>query len=167
MGLRDLFSKKEKTSGISFPAMLGAVTDGTFVTMNQIPDEVFSTGVLGPCCGITPDVGRVYAPTDGKISQLTDTLHAIGIEAGGMEILIHVGVDTVDMNGDGFSNTVKLGQTVKKGDLLLTMDLDKIRAAGHATTVIMAVTNADDFSSVNEVASGTVQHGSDVLQVNK
>jgi len=167
MGLRDLFKKKEDTKEISYPAMLGAVADGTFVTMNKIPDEVFSTGVLGVCCGITPRMGRVYAPIDGKISQLTDTLHAIGIEAGEIEILIHVGVDTVDMNGNGFSNAVKLGQSVKKGDLLLTMDLDKIQAAGHPTTVIMAVTNGDDFASVKEVGTGEVQAGDDVLQVNK
>lgn len=167
MGLRDLFKKKEEAVEIPFPAALGAPADGTFVTMNQIPDEVFSTGVLGPCCGITPDEGRVYAPADGKISQLTETLHAIGLEAGGVDILIHVGVDTVDMNGDGFSNMVKLGQVVKKGDLLLTMDLEKIRSAGHASTVIMAVTNADGFSSVDEIASGTVQHGSDVLRIQK
>ena len=114
-----------------------------------------------------PSEGKVYAPIDSKVSQLTDTLHAIGLEAGGMEILIHVGVDTVDMNGDGFSNTVKVGQTVKKGDLLLTMDLDKIRAAGHAATVIMAVTNSDDFASVAEVGSGSVQPGEDVLRISK
>lgn len=167
MGLRDLFSKKKENMEISFPDTLGAAANGTFVTMDQIPDEIFSTGVLGPCCGITPDEGRVYAPADGKITQLTDTLHAIGLNAGGVEILIHVGVDTVDMNGDGFSNAVKLGQSVKKGDLLLTMDLNKIQAAGHATTVIMAVTNSDDFFSVDEIASGAVEHGSDVLKINR
>lgn len=134
-----------------------------FVTMEKIPDEVFSTGVLGTCCGIDPEEGKVYAPIDGKISQLTDTLHAIGIEAGGIELLIHVGVDTVDMNGDGFANVVNLNQSVKKGDLLLTMDLEKIRAAGHPATVIMAVTNTDDFSSVEEVTSGIVQIGNDIL----
>ena len=135
--------------------------------MNQIPDEVFSAGVLGACCGIEPEEGRVYAPIDGKISQLADTLHAVGLEAGGMEILIHVGVDTVDMNGDGFKSEVKPGQTVRKGNLLLTMDLAKIHEAGHPATVIMAVTNSDDFASVEEVASGVVQCGNEVLRVSK
>lgn len=135
--------------------------------MNQIPDEVFSAGVLGACCGIEPEEGRVYAPIDSKISQLADTLHAVGLEAGGMEILIHVGVDTVDMNGDGFKSEVKPGQTVRKGDLLLTMDLAKIHEAGHPATVIMAVTNSDDFASVEEVASGVVQCGNEVLRVSK
>nr|WP_236946023.1 PTS glucose transporter subunit IIA [Enterocloster clostridioformis] len=82
--------------------------------MNEIPDEVFSTGVLGVCCGIDPSEGKVYAPVDGKISQLADTLHAVGIEVGDVSILIHVGVDTVEMNGKGFTSAVKLGQAVKK-----------------------------------------------------
>ena len=135
--------------------------------MSQIPDEVFSTGVLGTCCGVEPEVGNIYAPIDGKISQLADTLHAVGMEAGGMEILIHVGVDTVEMNGDGFRAAAKLGQKVKKGDLLLTIDLQKIREAGHPATVIMAVTNSDDFSAVEETASGAVKPGESVLRVSK
>lgn len=84
-----------------------------------------------------------------------------------MELLIHVGVDTVEMGGDGFSNAVQVGQQVKKGDLLLTMDLEKIRAAGHADTVIMAVTNSDSFSTVEPAASGAVEAGEPVLQVSK
>lgn len=162
MGLFDFLKDKgrgraEEAPAVeaAFPAVLGAPTKGTFVTMAQIPDEMFSTGVLGTCCGIDPEEGKVYAPASGKISQLTDTRHAVGLEAGGVEILIHVGVDTVDMNGEGFANMVKLGQNVNKGDLLLTMDLEKIRAAGHPTTVIMAVTNTDDLSLVEDAAFGS------------
>lgn len=146
---------------------LGAPVVGVCVPMGEVPDEVFSQGIMGVCCGVDPSEGRVYAPADGKVSQLTDTLHAIGMEVNGIEVLIHVGVDTVDMNGDGFENAVKLGQTVKKGDLLLTMDLEKIRAAGHPATVIMAVTNSDDFASVRESASGTVRAGECVLQISR
>lgn len=168
MGLFNfLKGKEEEAVPISFPAVLGAPAEGTVVPMNQIPDEVFSQGILGQCCGVDPVEGKVYAPADGKITQVADTLHAIGIKAGGIETLIHVGVDTVEMNGNGFSAMVKVGQTVKKGDLLLTMDLGKIRAGGYATTVIMAVTNTDDYASVTEVASGTVQAGDDILQINK
>lgn len=152
---------------IEFPAELGAVADGTFVAMDQIPDEVFSTGVLGTCCGVDPTEGKVYAPVDGKISQLADTLHAVGLEAGGMDILIHVGVDTVEMAGNGFTAMVKMGQAVKKGDLLLTVDLDKIRAAGHPTTVILAVTNSDDFAAVEPAAADSVKPGDCVLKVSK
>ena len=167
MGLFDFLKNREQPAEITFPAALGAAAKGTFVPMEQVPDEVFSQGIMGVCCGVEPAEGKVYAPVDGKISQVTDTMHALGIEAAGMEILIHVGVDTVDMNGKGFTNKVKLGQSVKKGELLLTMDLDEIKAAGHPATVIMAVTNSDDFASVEPVASGAVEPGSDVLKVSK
>ena len=166
MGLFDRLKGKSEEA-VTFPASLGSPAQGTFVPMGQIPDEVFSTGVLGTCCGVEPEVGTIYAPSDGKISQLADTLHAVGMEAGGMEILIHVGVDTVEMNGDGFRAAVKLGQKVKKGDLLLAIDLQKIREAEHPTTVIMAVTNSDDFSAVEEAASGAVKPGESVLRVSK
>ena len=167
MALFGLLKNKEPEASVTFPAILGAAAKGTFVPMAQIPDEMFSDGIMGTCCGVEPSEGKVYAPIDCKISQLTDTRHAIGVEAGGMNILIHVGVDTVNMKGDGFSNAGELGQTVKKGDLLLTMDLEKIRAVGYPTTVILAVTNSDDFSSVKEIASGSVEPGDGVLQVEK
>jgi len=167
MGLFHFIKNKESSGEITFPTTLGAAAKGTFVSMDMVPDEVFSQGVMGICCGVEPTEGKVYAPVDGKISQVTDTMHALGIEAAGMEILIHVGVDTVEMNGKGFTNKVKEGQKVKKGELLMTMDLDVIKAAGHPATVIMAVTNSDDFASVEPVASGTVQPGESVLKVSK
>ena len=166
MGLFDRF-KKSEVEAVTFPAALGAPAKGTFVPMDQIPDEVFSTGVLGVCCGIDPENGNIYAPIGGKISQLADTLHAVGLEARGIEVLIHIGVDTVEMNGDGFRAGVKEGQTVKKGDLLLTVDLEKIKAAGHPSTVILAVTNSDSFAAVESVASGAMQPGEDVLRISK
>ena len=171
MGFLDFLKGKdapvEQPEAVVFPADLGSPVKGTFVPMGQIPDEVFSTGVLGVCCGIDPENGNIYAPVSGTISQLAETLHAVGLEAGGIEVLIHVGVDTVEMNGDGFRAGVKVGQTVKKGDLLLTVDLEKVKAAGHPTTVILAVTNSDDFASVEPAASGVVQPGAAVLNVSK
>ncbi len=143
----------------AFPDVLGAVAEGVFVPMEEIPDPTFSQGVLGVCCGVEPAAGKVYSPMDGKISTLADTLHALGIEADGVELLIHVGIDTVAMKGDGFKAHVKEGQTVKKGDLLLTMDLEKIRAAGHPATIMVAVTNSDDLASVEAVASGQLKPG--------
>lgn len=150
---------KPAPAPIPFPDVLGAVAQGTFVPMTEIPDPTFSQGVLGTCCGITPEIGKVYSPMDGKIIQLADTLHAVGIEAEGVELLIHVGIDTVEMKGDGFKSHVKEGQTVKKGDLLLSMDLEKIKAAGHPTTIMVAVTNSDDLASVEATASGQLKPG--------
>lgn len=162
MGLFDFMKGKTTLDN-----MLAAFADGTVVSMEQIPDEVFSQGIMGTCCGIEPDTGKVFAPADGTVSQLTDTLHAVGLSIGDMEILIHAGVDTVEMNGEGFTNEVREGQTVKKGDLLLTMDLEKVRAAGHPATVILAVTNSDDFAAVEAEASGKVRVGDSLLRVRK
>lgn len=168
--LFDFFKGKKAEKApepVQFPAELGAAAGGTAVPMEQIPDPMFSQGILGVCCGIEPQEGKVYAPVSGKITQLADTLHAVGIEAAGMELLIHVGVDTVEMQGNGFQAKVKEGQTVNKGDLLLTMDLDKIKAAGHPATVILAVTNTDDFASVEQIGAGIVKPGDAVLKVSK
>ena len=166
MGLFDMFKKKDAAP--SFPVVLAADAAGAFVKMEDIPDEVFAQGILGQCCGIDPSEGKVYAPCDGEITPAPATLHAFGITTpGGVEVLIHVGVDTVEMKGDGFESKVKLGSKVTKGQLLLTMDLDKIKAAGHPAVVITVVTNTDDFASVDVVASGNVNPGDDMMKVNK
>lgn len=152
----------------NFTAVLGAPVAGTAIPMNEIPDDVFSAGVLGSCCGVNPTEGKVFAPIDGKITQLSDTLHAVGIEgANDVEVLLHIGVDTVDMNGDGFTPAVKEGDTVEKGQLLLSMDLEKIQAAGHPSTVIMIVTNSNDFASVEQTMTGSVSPGTDLMKVGK
>ena len=158
MGLFDMFKKKETAP--AFPAMLAADAAGTVVKMEDIPDEVFAQGILGQCCGIDP--------SEGEITQAPDTLHALGIAGkNGIEVLIHVGVDTVEMKGDGFSAKVKLGDKITKGQLLLTMDLDKIKAAGHPAVVITVVTNTDDFAEVTTVASGAVKPGDDLMKIAK
>ena len=152
-----------KPAPAPFPDVLGSAAKGTFVPMEEIPDPTFSQGVLGICCGIEPETGKVYAPMDGTISQLADTLHAIGIEAGGVELLIHVGIDTVAMKGEGFTSHVKEGQAVKKGELLLTMDLEKIKAAGHPATIMVIVTNSDDLTSVEAAASNKLMPGDQLM----
>lgn len=166
MAILDLFKgKKKEEEVVTFPAMLGSVSNGKYVPMAEIPDGIFSSGALGFCCGIDPSEGKVYAPISGTIGAIADSLHAVGMECNGMELMIHVGIDTVEMNGDGFKVMVKNGQYVKKGDLLLTMDLDKIAAAGHPATIIMAVTNSDSFGEVRPVTTGDVLAGDDVLEV--
>ncbi len=146
-----------------FPDVLGSAALGTFVPMEEIPDPTFAQGILGTCCGIEPETGKVYSPMDGTIVQLADTLHAVGIEAGGVELLLHVGIDTVAMNGDGFKSHITEGQTVKKGDLLLTMDLEKIKAAGHPATIMVIVTNSDDLASVEASASSKLKPGDPLM----
>ena len=122
---------------------------GTLVPQDQIPDATFASGVLGAGLGITPSKGIVVAPVDGTISTVAESKHAIGISTdSGLELLIHVGVDTVQMNGDGFTPAVAEGDTVKQGDLLLNFDIDKIHKAGYADTVVFLLTNSDDYNDV-------------------
>ncbi len=124
-------------------------TRGRVIARGEIPDKTFATGILGAGVGIEPEEGIVFAPFDGEITSIADSKHAIGIEANGMEVLIHVGIDTVSMNGDGFEAAVKKGDMVKTGQRLLTFDRDKIRAAGHPDTVVVLLMNADDVGDVS------------------
>ena len=123
--------------------------NGDVVPFNKIPDETFASGVLGMGIGIEPDGDIVYSPMDGNISSVADSKHAIGITgANDMELLIHVGIDTVDMNGDGFTPYVKTGDPVKVGQPLLKFDKDKIKKAGHSDIVVVLLTNSDDYDNV-------------------
>ena len=123
MGFFDFLKKSAEPAAPAapaFPVTLAADAKGTVVAMENIPDGVFAQGILGKCCGIDPTEGKIYAPADGEITQAPDSGHALGImTTAGVEVLIHVGVDTVEMKGDGFSPKVKEGDKVKKGDLLL------------------------------------------------
>ncbi len=123
-------------------------TKGRVIAREEIPDDTFAAGILGEGIGIDPEEGIVVAPFDGEISSVAESKHAIGIEGSGMEVLIHVGIDTVGMNGDGFTPAVKEGDKVKAGQKLLTFDREKIKAAGHPDTVVVLLTNSDDVENV-------------------
>lgn len=129
---------------------INAPVKGSAVLYTEIPDPTFASGILGTGVGIKPAASSVFAPYDGVISSVADSKHAIGITgAGEMELLIHVGVDTVDMNGDGFECLVKTGDEVKAGQLLMKFDRAKIAAAGHPDIVVVLLTNADDYEAVD------------------
>ena len=118
---------------------------GKVIPREEIPDETFATGVLGDGVGIVPEEGVVYAPFDGEISNIFDTNHAVSIEGKGMELLIHVGVDTVNMKGDGFKGFVKEGDQVKAGQKLIEFDIEKIKKAGYSPVTAVLLTNSDDI----------------------
>ena len=121
-------------------------TFGKVIARENIPDETFASGVLGDGVAIEPTDETVYAPFAGTISTVAESKHAVGISgAGDMELLIHVGVDTVTMNGDGFQVFVKEGDEVQAGQKLLTFDRKKIAAAGHPDCVVTLLTNSDDY----------------------
>jgi PTS system sucrose-specific IIC component len=121
---------------------------GNVIAREQIPDDTFASGVLGDGVGIEPADELVVAPFDGTISSVAESQHAVGIEANGMEMLIHVGVDTVNMHGDGFTCLVKEGDEVKAGQPLIRFDREKIKAAGYSDTVAVLLTNSDDLEGV-------------------
>ena len=157
--------KKEKTAGTSAAASAGGAgavaspVKGDVVALGNVKDEVFSTEAMGKGVAIEPSEGKVYAPADGEITTFFPTGHAIGMTTeGGVEILIHVGMDTVEMNGDGFTPKAKQGDHVKKGDLLLEFDMAKIKAAGHPVTTPVIITNTDAYADVvpTDAASVTV-----------
>ncbi len=121
---------------------------GSVVKREDIPDPTFSAGVLGDGVGVVPTEGLVVAPFDGTVSSVAESHHAVGLESQGMELLIHVGVDTVNMNGDGFECLVAEGDAVKAGQPLIRFSMDKIKAAGYNNTVAVLLTNSDDLEEV-------------------
>ena len=137
---------------------------GKVLAQADIPDETFAQGILGPGCGIEPTGKTVYAPFDGTVEQVASTLHAVGLTSeDGIEILIHVGMDTVEMQGKGFKALVKVGDKVKAGTPLLKVDLEAIRAAGHPTATALIVTNSDDLPEISVAANGDAAAGTPVF----
>ena len=139
---------------------------GDVVALSNVNDPVFSSGAMGQGIAVKPSQDVVYAPADAEVTIVFPTGHAYGLRtANGAEILIHVGIDTVSMNGEGFNHKVAQGDKVKAGDVLGTFDSAKIAAAGLDNTTMVIVTNTADFASVNPVASGSVAKGDAVIEV--
>lgn len=139
---------------------------GDVVALSDVNDPVFSSGAMGQGIAVKPSQDVVYAPADAEVTIVFPTGHAYGLKtANGAEILIHVGIDTVSMNGEGFDQKVAQGDKVKAGDVLGTFDSAKIAAAGLDNTTMVIVTNTADFASVNPVASGSVAKGDAIIEV--
>jgi len=139
---------------------------GEVVALADVNDPVFSSGAMGQGLAIKPSEGVVYAPADAEVTIAFATGHAYGLKtSNGAEILIHVGIDTVSMNGEGFNHTVAQGDKVKAGDVLGTFDSAKIAAAGLEDTTMVIVTNTADYASVTPVGQGIVSKGDAVIEV--
>ncbi|HGQ8127911.1 TPA: sucrose-specific PTS transporter subunit IIBC [Streptococcus pneumoniae] len=139
---------------------------GDVVALADVNDPVFSSGAMGQGIAVKPSQGVVYAPADAEVSIAFPTGHAFGLKTrNGAEVLIHVGIDTVSMNGDGFEAKVAQGNKVKAGDVLGTFDSNKIAAAGLDDTTMVIVTNTADYASVAPVATGSVSKGDAVIEV--
>ncbi|MCK3657356.1 PTS beta-glucoside transporter subunit EIIBCA [Pasteurellaceae bacterium Pebbles2] len=148
--------------------ILLAPLTGQVIALENVNDQVFSSGVMGNGLAIKPTEGVAYAPADGEIEIVHETGHAYGLKtANGTEILIHIGIDTVKMNGDGFEKLVQMGDKVKAGTPLAKFDLTKIAAAGFDETTVMIITNSDELGAMTNLAEGQIAHGAQFLKVSK
>lgn len=128
----------------SEPGAIFSPVAGTVVALPDVPDPVFASGALGPGCGVKPASGEVYAPVTGTVTVTSETGHALGFAGDdGAEVLVHIGIDTVEMGGKGFTCLVKQGQRVSAGDPVTTFSREAVAAAGFDDIVIVAVSNAD------------------------
>ncbi len=146
---------------------LYAHMSGEVVPLEDVRDEAFSSGALGGGVAIEPSEGKLYAPCDGTVDTVFDTKHAVNlISDDGCEILLHIGIDTVKLGGKYFKSHVTDGQKIRRGDLLVSFDIDGIIRLGYSTTTPMIVCNTEDYHSVQNVASGGVTAGEPLIKLN-
>ena len=145
---------------------LGAPVNGTAVPLTEVADKVFASEKMGRGVAVVPTDGNVVSPVAGRVVVAMKSGHAYGIKTdSGIEVLVHIGLDTVALNGEGFTPKVAKGDTVAKGDVLCVVDLPKVTAAGYDPTVVMLVTNTGNFDDVSATAAGSVSAGADAVAV--
>ena len=146
--------------------LIVAPIEGNAIDLSEVGDGVFSEGILGKGVAIQPSVGRAVSPVNGTVSTVFDTKHAVGLTSDdGAEVLIHIGIDTVKLNGEHFNAHVKPGDKVKAGDLLVEFDIEKIKEAGYPTVTPIIVTNTDSYSDVEVVVKGKVKEKDKLVSV--
>lgn len=159
-----MFGFKKKNSNIE----LLAPAAGEVMDLSDTKDPVFSTGAMGIGFGLEPTDCQIYAPVSGKVTLLAETKHAIGFETNdGLQVLVHLGIDTVEMKGAGFRLDVEQGQKVKAHDKLGMMDLQKVNDAGYQSTILTVITNSGDLDLDFDLTTGDTQDGQSVAEVTK
>ncbi|HEP1800546.1 TPA: PTS glucose transporter subunit IIA [Streptococcus suis] len=159
---------EEAETGLVAEETLVSPLSGDVVALENVNDPVFSSGAMGKGLAVKPSEGVVYAPADAEVTIAFDTGHAYGLKTtSGAEVLIHIGIDTVSMNGNGFEKLVAAGDKVKAGTPLAKFDATKIAEAGLDDTTMIIVTNTADFAEVSPLAEGTITHGVEFLKVAK
>ncbi|MBW4828986.1 MAG: PTS glucose transporter subunit IIA [Clostridiaceae bacterium] len=151
------FFKKKRTEKIIAPMT------GEIVPIESVPDKVFSEKMLGDGVAIDPDEGLVVSPVDGEIVSIFPTNHAVGLKTkDGLEILIHIGLDTVELKGKGFKGFIGQNDKVKKGDLLVEFDIDYVKGEGKSPITPVVITNGDELKDIIK-NSGKVEKGEDEI----
>jgi PTS system beta-glucosides-specific IIC component len=172
LGFDDIPNEEAKEPEL-IPAAPGAVevsapVSGAVVPLAEVKDKVFASGALGKGIGIVPSSGKVYSPFAGTVVTAFPTGHAFGIKsADGVEALIHIGIDTVQLDGKGFSAAVTQGQVVEAGDLLVSVDLDGVKAAGYDPTTIVVITNTAQFAAVLPAEGHQLSHGDTAIVIER
>ncbi len=150
-----LFQKKSKN--------LIAVATGKVIPLSSVPDDAFSSGLLGEGFAIDPRSGTIYAPIDGKIESITDSLHAYTILSDdGLDVLIHIGIDTVELKGEGFLAMVKIGDRVKAGDVIARVDLNLLRGKNYPAVIPVVISNPEMVDN-QRLRGGEVNGGTDAV----
>ena len=165
MGLFDkLFGKKEEIN----PNHVYAPLAGEAVAISEVPDPTFSSGAMGNGIAIKPTDGKVCSPVNGTVDMMFDTGHAVSLVSdNGIEILIHVGLETVGLEGKPFQIKVQNGQKVKKGDIMMIADLAAIEAAGLPTITPVLICNTDDYTTFNTTTGKAVTNADVVIELGK
>ena len=165
MGFFDkLFGKKETLNNNHIYAPLA----GEAVAITEVPDPTFAEGMLGNGIAIKPTEGKVYAPCNATVDMMFTTGHAVSLVSdAGAEILIHVGLETVSLEGKPFTIHVQNGQKVKKGDLMIEVDLEAIKAAGLNTITPVLICNTDDYKTFNTHTGASVTNADVVIELDK
>lgn len=163
----ETMEKIEKTADTFAPEIYSALT-GTAIPLTQVNDVTFAAEVLGKGIAVIPDKGEVVAPCDATVETVFDTKHAVGLSTeSGVEFLIHIGINTVELGGKHYTTHVKEGDKVKKGQVLVTFDMEQIKAAGYDVTTPLIVTNSDDYRDIKVLHEGAVTPEDQVLEIVK
>lgn len=160
MGFLNIFRKKDSVM------KLGSPMKGRCLSIKEVPDPAFSEELMGRGIAVIPTDGRVYAPLDGMISSIVRSGHAVAMTSlNGVELLIHIGLDTVSLKGEPFSVKVKNGQKVKKGDLLIVADLGKIKEAGKEIITPLVICDTGSYNNVETLIDKDVEPGDEVVKL--
>ena len=160
--LKKMFEKNAKTISLK------AVEDGRTIPMDEVNDQTFAQELLGPGIAIVPSNGTVVSPIDGTIATVMDTKHAVCIQGeDGLELIVHAGLDTVELNGKYYQTYKEIGNQVKAGDVLLEFDLEEIAKAGYDVTTPIVITNLGDYKITKCLTGQQVKAGKEVIQLTK
>ena len=160
--LKKMFEKNAKTISLK------AVEDGRTIPMDEVNDQTFAQELLGPGIAIVPSNGTVVSPINGTIATVMDTKHAVCIQGeDGLELIVHAGLDTVELNGKYYQTYKEIGDQVKAGDVLLEFDLEEITKAGYDVTTPIVITNLGDYKITKCFTGQQVKAGEEVIQLTK